>query len=188
LPASSRATGTIAEVLKESCVVSLHPRSSRCVTITHCAVDHVEATLPLVQSQLQIGTATAREVLRPPLDVKNAVGSRSTYRCEDAEPTIDQIEVVPVREDGVVVGGPWQALISKGRIGSQELRVTIRRQIDAGESRAVQRIREWQRDGSDRVIPVIADVGCTWHDAAPYLSDYVLPNAGGWSRRRCWSW
>ena len=125
MPASSSATRAVAEVLNESGVVPLHPRSSRCVTVTHCAVDHVEATLSLVQSQLEVGSAAAREVLRPPFDVKDAVGSRATYRCEDAKSTINQIEVVPVWENGVVVGRPRQASISEGRIGSQELGVTV---------------------------------------------------------------
>ena len=138
MPASSRAACAVAEVLNESGVVSLHPRSSRCVTVTHCAVDHVEATLPLVQPQLEVGTAAAREVLRPPLDVEDAVGSSATYRCEYAEPTVDQIEVVPVWEDGVVVRSPRQTLVGEGGIGGHELGITVGRQIDAGESRAVQ--------------------------------------------------
>ncbi len=127
MPASSRATGAVAEVLNESGVVSLYPGSSRCVTITHCAVDHVEATLPLVQSQLKIGTAASREVLRPPFNVEDAVGSSATYRCEDAEATVDQIEVVPVWQDGVVVGGPRQALVGEAGISSQELGITVGR-------------------------------------------------------------
>jgi hypothetical protein len=91
LPAGSRAACAVTEVLNESGVVSLHPRSSRCVTITQCAVDHVEPTLPLIQSQLEVGTAAAREVLRPPLNVEDAVGSGATYRREYAGRAIDQI-------------------------------------------------------------------------------------------------
>ena len=34
----------------------------------------------------------------------------------------------------------------------------------------VQGEREGQRNGGDRVIPVIADVRRAWHDAAPDLS------------------
>jgi hypothetical protein len=118
LPAGSRAACAVAEILNESAVISLHPRSSRCVTITHCAVDHVEATLPLVQPQLKVGTAAAREVLRPPLNVEDAVGSRATHRREYAEPAIDQIEVVAVWEDGEVMGSPRQANVTEVRIGS----------------------------------------------------------------------
>jgi hypothetical protein len=127
LPTSSRATRAVAEVLNESGVVSLHPRGSRCVTVTHGAIDHVETTLPLVQPQLKVGTAAAREVLRPPFDVENAVGSRATYRCEDAKSTINQIQIVPVWEDGVVVGSPRQALVGEGGVRSQELGITVGR-------------------------------------------------------------
>src|SRR5438477_506347 len=84
------------------------------VAVGHCAVDHVKATLPLVQPQLEIGTAAAREVLRPPLDVKDAVGRTATYRGEYAKPAINQIQVVPIWEDGVVVGSPRQASVRKG--------------------------------------------------------------------------
>ena len=127
MPASSRASRAVTEVLNESGVVSLHPCSSRSVTITHCAVDHVEATLPLVQSQHKVGTAAAREVLRPPFNVEDAVGSSATYRCKDAEPAINQIEVVPIWEDRVVVRGPRQALVGEGRISSQELGIPVGR-------------------------------------------------------------
>ena len=82
-------------------------------------------TLPLIQSQLEIGTTTSREVLSPPFDIEDAVGSGATYRCKYAEPTIDQIEVVPVREDGVVVAAPRQAAVGKGRIDVCELGVAV---------------------------------------------------------------
>ena len=127
MPAGSSATRAVAEVLNESGVVSLYPRSSRCVAVVHSTVDHVEATLPLIQSQLKVGTAAAREVLRPPLDVKDAVGSGATYRGEDAKSTIDQIQIVPVWEDGVVVGSPRQALVGEGGVRSQELGITVGR-------------------------------------------------------------
>src|SRR4029077_6299612 len=105
---------------------------------------------------------------------EDAVGSSAAYGCEYAEPTVDQIQVVPIRVDGVVVGGPWQALVGEGRIGGRELRIAVGRQIDRGEGLIVQRVREGQRDGGDRIIPVIADVGRAWHDAAPYLTDRVM--------------
>jgi len=127
LPASSRHTCAVTEVLNESGVVSLYPRSSRCVAVVHSTVDHVEATLPLIQSQLKVGTAAAREVLRPPLNVKDAVGSSATYRCEYAKPAVDQIEVVPVWEDRVVVGSPRQALVGEGGIRGYELGITVGR-------------------------------------------------------------
>ena len=186
MPASSRHTCAVTEVLNESGVVSLYPRSSRCVAVVHSTVDHVEATLPLIQSQLKVGTAAAREVLRPPLNVKDAVGSSATYRCEYAKPAVDQIQIVPVWEDRVVVGGPRQASISKRRIGSHELGVAVGRQIDRSECLVVQRVREGQRNGGHRVIPVIADVGRAWHDTPADLIDRVLTHAR--CRRRCRRW
>jgi hypothetical protein len=75
------------------------------------------------------------------------------------------------------VGEPWQALVGKGRVSGRELRVAIGRQIDRGEALVVQRVREGQRDGGYRIIPVIADVGRAWHDAAAYLIEHVLADA-----------
>jgi hypothetical protein len=187
LPTSSRSTRAVAEVLNESAVVSLHPRCGRCVAASQCSIDHIEATQSLVQPQLEIRTAASREVLRPPLDVEDAVWSSTTYRCEYAKPTVDQIQVVPVWEDGEVVGSPGQAGVSKGGIRSHELGITVGRQIDAGESRAVQAIREGQRDGGDRIVPVIADVRRAWYDTAPDLSDRVVAHARCRRCRRCWS-
>ena len=125
MPTSSSTSRAVAEVLNESGVISLHPRCGRCVATTHCSIDDIEATQSLVQSQLEIGTPASREVLRAPLDVEDAVGSSATYRCEDAEPAIDQIQIVPIRVDGVVMGTPRQATISKFRIGRHELRVAV---------------------------------------------------------------
>ena len=187
MPASSSTTRAVAEVLNESGVVSLYPRSGRCVAVVHSTVDHIEATLPLVQPQLKVGTAAAREVLRPPLNVKDTVGSRATYRREYAEPAIDQIEVVPVWENSVVMGSPRQAVVSKRRICGHKLGITVGRQIDAGESRAVQGIREGQRDRRYRIIPVIADVGGARNDTAPYLSNRVVAHARCRRGRRSWS-
>jgi hypothetical protein len=130
LSASRRATGAVAEVLSKERIVSLHSGCGRCVGVSHRAVDHIKAWLSLVQPQLEAGTAASREVLRSPLDVEDAVRSGATYRCEYTEPTIDQIEIVPVRVDGEVVGGPRQALIGEGRIRSHKLRVAVGRQID----------------------------------------------------------
>ena len=113
----------------------------------------------------------------PPFDVEDAVGSSATYRCEYAEPAVDQIQVVPVWVDGVVVGEPRQALVGKGRVSGRELRVAIGRQIDAGETLVVQGERERQRNGGHRIVPVIADVGRAWHDAAAYLIYHIRTDA-----------
>jgi len=178
LSASRRTTGAVAEVLSKEGVVSLNSGCGRCVAITHCAVDHVKAWLPpLVQSQLEAGTAAPREVLRPPFNVEDTVGSSATYRCEYAEPAVDQIQVVPVWVDGVVVGEPRQALVGKGRVSGRELRVAIGRQIDAGETLVVQGEREGQRNGGHRIVPVIADVGRAWYDAAAYLIYHIRTDA-----------
>jgi hypothetical protein len=75
------------------------------------------------------------------------------------------------------VGEPRQALVGKGRIGGRELGIAIGRQIDRSEALVVQGVRERERDGGDRIIPVIADVGRAWHDAAAYLSYHVRANA-----------
>jgi hypothetical protein len=79
LPTSSSTSRAVAEVLNESAVISLHPCCGRCVAVSYCAVDNIKATQSLVQPQLEVGTPASREVLRPPLDVENAVGSSATY-------------------------------------------------------------------------------------------------------------
>jgi len=76
---------------------------------------------------------------------------------------------------------PRQALVGEGRIHGCELRIAVGRQINAGKALVVQRVREGQRDGGYRVIPVIADVGRARHDAAADLTDHVRTDAG---RRR----
>jgi hypothetical protein len=174
LPAGSRHTGTVAEVLIKGGVVLLYSGSRARVGISHCAVDHVKACLPLIQPQLEACSAASREVLRSPLNVEDAVGSSATDRCEYPKPAVDQIQVIPIREDGVVVGGPWQALVSEGGIGGCELGVAVGRQIDRGERLVVHCVREGQRNGGYRIIPVIADVGGAWHDAAADLSYRVM--------------
>ena len=177
MSAGSRLTGAVAEILVKGGVVLLHSGCGRCVAVSHCAVDHVKAWLPLVQPQLETGTTASREVLCSPLDVEDAVGSSATYRCEYAKPAVDQIQVVPIRLDTVVVGGPWQALVGECRIGGRELRIAVGRQIDRGEALVVQGVREWQGNGGNRIIPVIADVSRAWHDAAANLIYHVHTDA-----------
>jgi hypothetical protein len=171
------ASSAVAEVLIEGGVVLLYSGSRARVAIGHCAVDHVEASLPLIQPQLEVGTAAPAlpdEVLRTPLNVEDAVRRTATYRREYAKPTVDQIQVVPIREDHVVVVGQRQALGEEDRIRGRELRIAVGRQIDAREGLVVQRVREGQRDGDHCIIPVIASVGRPWHDAASYLSYRVM--------------
>ena len=175
--ASSRHARTVAEVLVKGSVVFLYSGGGRCIAAAHCAVDHVKACLSLVQPQLEAGTAAPREVLRPPLDVEDAVGSSATYRCEYAEPAIDQIKVVPIWVDGEVVGEPRQALVGEGRIRRRKLGIAVGRQIDRGEALVVQGVREWQGNGGNRIIPVIADVSRAWHDAAANLIYHIRTDA-----------
>jgi hypothetical protein len=75
------------------------------------------------------------------------------------------------------VGGPWQALVAEGRIGSHKLRIAVGRQIDRSEALVVQREWEGKRDGGYPIILVIADVSRAWHDAAADLIYYVHPDA-----------
>ena len=138
MSAASRLAGAVAEVLIKGGVVLLHSGCGRCVAITHCAVDHVKACLALVQSQLEVGSAAPREVLRPPFNVEDAVGRTATYRGEYAKASVHQIQVVPIRVDGVVVSEPRQALVCKGRVRRCELGVAVGRQIYRGESLIVQ--------------------------------------------------
>ena len=187
MSASRRASGAVAEVLSKEGVVSLHSRCGRCVAAGHCAVDHIKARLPLIQPQLKVGSAASREVLRPPLDVEDAVGSSATYRCEYARRAIDQIQVVPIREDCVVVGSPWQAEVAEGRIRGRKLRIAVGRQIDHRKRLVVQRVREGQCNWCHLIIAMVTDVCRAWHDASAYLIYHVHANAGRgrWSWRRC---
>jgi hypothetical protein len=97
------------------------------------------------------------------------------------------------------VCGPRQTLVSECSVRSHELGVTIGREIDRAETLAVQSEREGQRDGSDLIISVIADVRCARDNASAYLNDRKT-RAGyrSWSGRhrrrrrwascRCWCW
>ena len=62
------------------------------------------------------------------------------------------------------MGGPWQALIGERRISGRELGIAIGRKVDRGEGLVVQGEREGQRDGGDRIIPVIAYIHGARHD------------------------
>jgi hypothetical protein len=75
------------------------------------------------------------------------------------------------------VGGPWQALVAKGRIRSHKLCIAVGRQIDRREGLVVQGIREGQRDGGYPIVLVIADVSRAWHYAAANLIYHVHPDA-----------
>ena len=174
LRASSRHARAVAEVLVKGGVVLLHSRRGRRIAIGHCAIDDVETALSLVQPQFEVGSAGPREVIGPPLDVEDAVGSIATYRREYAKPGVDQFQVVPIRGDVVVVGCPRQTLIKEGRIRGRELGIAIGRQINARESRGIEGVREGQRDGGYLIVAVIADICGARHDIPAYLSYAVM--------------
>src|SRR5262249_13677158 len=141
--------------------------------------------LPLVESQLEVGSAAPREVLRTPLNVEDAVGRCATYRSEYAGGTINQIQVIPVWHDGVVVSGPRQTLVAERRVRSCKLGVAVGRQINTREALAVQGERERQGDGGHLIIPVITNVGRAQHDASAYLNNGKT-RAGYRRWGRCW--
>ena len=90
-----------------------------------------------------MGTAGPREILRPPLNVKDPVGSSATDRGKDAITSIHRVQVVPVWEDRVAVdGGRGQAFIAVSCAVGHELGIAVGRQIDAGEGLVVQGERE----------------------------------------------
>src|SRR4029077_9176007 len=88
LPASSRTAGAVAEVLCKVGVVLLHSRRGAGVPVGQRAIDHIEACLSLIQSQLEAGAAAPREVLGTPFNVEDPVGSSATCRGEYAKPTV----------------------------------------------------------------------------------------------------
>ena len=75
------------------------------------------------------------------------------------------------------MGEPRQALVGEGRIVGHKLRVAVGRQIDAREALVIQGVREWQRDGDDRIVPVIAGVRCSRHNATADLTEHVRTDA-----------
>ena len=62
--------------------------------------------------------------------LKMRLGAVPLTEVNMPNPAVDQIQVVPVRVDRVVVGGPRQALVGEGRIGGRELGIAVGRQID----------------------------------------------------------
>ena len=195
MSASRRTTGSIAKVLSNERVISLHTGSRRCVAVSHCAVDHVKAWLPpLVQPQLEVSSrGRSREVNSAPFNIEDPVGRCARHRGEDTAGSTRESRasavcigalVIPVGEDGIIVGGPWQRTdIGKSRVGSRKLRIAVGRHVDAVKGLVVQGVGERQRNGGYLVVSVIAAIDRARHDAAAYLSEHVLANArrGRWS-------
>ena len=92
--------------MSEAVVVSLHSRRCTEVAVRDCAVDHIEASLPLVQPQLKVGSAGPWEILGAPFDVENPIGRTARNRGEDPIATVYGVQILPIREDRVVMTGP----------------------------------------------------------------------------------
>jgi hypothetical protein len=88
LRARGYTASAVAEVLIKGGIVFLHTGSGRCIGVGQTAIDHIEATLPFVQSQLKIGSAASRVVLVAPLDIEDSVGSNAADRCKDTKPGV----------------------------------------------------------------------------------------------------
>ena len=97
----------------------------RRIAVSQHPVDDVESTLPLVQSQLEVGCAAPRVVLVAPLDVEDPVRSGPTGGGKDPISTIHRVQVPPVRHDGIVVCSPGHTHIAKGDIRSGELGIAV---------------------------------------------------------------
>ena len=194
MSASRPTTRAVAEILSKERVVSLHSRCCAGVALIHRAVDHIKATLPLVQPQLMVGMLASVVVIDgAPFDVQDSMRRNAGDRGVDATGATGVSRaarvcicalVVPVREDREVVAEPRQANVSPGVIRCRELRIAVGRQIDRVERVVVQSVREWQRNGGDRIIPVIADVGFPWHATVLYRKYQIFADA----RCRCWGW
>jgi len=194
LSASRRTTGAVAEVLSKERVVSLHPGCGRCVAKGHRAIDHIKPALSLIQPQFVVGPhGDIGKVDRAPFDIEDPVGRTARHRCEDTAGSTRKSRapalrigalVIPVGEDGVVVGGPRQRTnVGESRVGSRELRIAVGRHVDAVKGLVVQRVRKRQRNGGYLIVPVIAAIGRAWHDIAAYLIYHVRTDArrGRWS-------
>src|SRR5205814_3249990 len=118
LPAGSRASRAVAEILSKGGVVFLHSRCGAAVAIGHRAVDHIKACLSLIQSQLVVGRqGRIGKIYCAPLNIEDPIGRGAGYRgvntarapwvTRAANPAqIIRALVVPVREHRIVVGKP----------------------------------------------------------------------------------
>ena len=66
----------------------MHTGGGRRVAVGQCAVDDVEAALPLIQSQFEVGRAATGVVLSAPFDVEDAVGRSATDRSKNPSPRV----------------------------------------------------------------------------------------------------
>ena len=188
LPASSRATRPVTEVLGKGGVVLLHSRRCAGVALTDLAVMHIKACLPFIQGQAEIGPLVGVvEINGAPFDVEDPVRRTAAHRDINAAGAaripraaspgggvIISAQVVPVWEDGVVMSSPWQTDVIGVDIRSGELGIAVGRQTNTRETHVVEHEREGKRDSGYYVIPVIADVCRAQHATAACLIYNVL--------------
>lgn len=123
-PATRRTTYAVAEVLIKTVVISLRARGcadAAIVAIMHLAVDHIEASLSFIQSQLEIGAryVAGRVIIHcAPFDVEDSIGRTAAYRSVNATGSTRVTgaarlrigaQVGPVWEDCSVMATPRQA-------------------------------------------------------------------------------
>ena len=151
---------TALELLAKTIVISLRACGCAEVAIKHLAIDHIETSLSFIQSQLEIGAPCLADrvpVHCAPFDVEDSIGRTAAYRSVNATGSARETgtarlrigaQVAPVWEDYSVMAAPRQAHIDSGRRGRGKLRIAVGRQVNARESRAIQRVP----DGSGMVV------------------------------------
>ena len=148
---------------------ALHAAGGAGGALGHDAVDHVEALLAFVEAHLVVGGAAAGEVGGAPLDVEDAVGRRAGDGGEDAHAGADiGALVVPVGEDGVVVGaevggrGETGVDVAARLVDGQELQLAVGGGVGRGEALPVERVGERQGNRvsqSSQALPVLVVPG-----------------------------
>src|SRR5882724_9263334 len=184
LSARGGAARAAAEVLIKVGIIFLHARGRIAVAKSHCAIDHIEVCLPLIQPQLVINWRAGVAVIDgAPFDVEDTIRRTACGRGENTAGSAREAGtaglcirtlVIPVRQDGVVVGEPWQANVYPIDICGHELGIAVGRHIDAVKGLVIQRITERQTDKRSAVIGVIPDVRRTWLDTATDLGYVVM--------------
>ncbi len=135
------------------------------------AIDQIEALLPFVQPHFEVhGIAVSgRTVIGgAPFEVEDAVGRDSTQVGVDAlGRPIGAVgaQVIPKSEDGVGKSRGRQTGIDIVTIGAGELKVAVGADPGAGEGLSVERVGERKRDGSSKIVPMVADVTSAGNDS-----------------------
>ena len=85
LATASRAACAVAEILGKGGVVLLHSARRTTVAVAHRAVDHIKATLSLIQAQLVVGLQSGvSKIDSAVLDVEDPVGRSARSRGVNA--------------------------------------------------------------------------------------------------------